>query len=50
MSIGLFTDEVIDHFSNPRNTGEMEDANGVVGKEKRELIRIGIIFIMNIIK
>ncbi|NLB80724.1 MAG: iron-sulfur cluster assembly scaffold protein [Clostridiaceae bacterium] len=29
MSIGLFTDEVIDHFSNPRNTGEMEDANGI---------------------
>lgn len=29
MSIGLFTDEVIDHFSNPRNSGELEDANGV---------------------
>lgn len=29
MSIGLFTDEVIDHFSNPRNAGELEDANGV---------------------
>lgn len=29
MSIGLFTDEVIDHFSNPRNVGEMEDANGI---------------------
>ena len=29
MSIGLFTDEVIDHFSNPRNAGEMEDANGI---------------------
>ena len=29
MSIGLFTDEVIDHFSNPRNVGEMVDANGI---------------------
>ena len=29
MPIGLFTDEVIDHFSNPRNVGEMEDANGI---------------------
>ena len=29
MSIGLFTDEVIDYFSNPRNAGEMEDANGI---------------------
>jgi len=29
MSIGLFTDEVIDHFSNPRNVGGMEDANGI---------------------
>ena len=29
MSIGLFTDEVIDHFSKPRNAGEMEDANGI---------------------
>jgi len=29
MAIGLFTDQVIDHFSNPRNAGELEDANGV---------------------
>lgn len=29
MSIGLFTDEVIEHFSNPRNSGELEDANGI---------------------
>lgn len=29
MAIGLFTDEVIEHFSNPRNVGELEDANGI---------------------
>jgi len=29
MSIGLFTDEVLDRFSNPRNGGELEDANGI---------------------
>ena len=29
MSIGLFTDEVIDHFSNPRNAGEIENASGI---------------------
>jgi NifU-like protein involved in Fe-S cluster formation len=29
MSVGLFTDEVIDHFTNPRNVGEMEDADAV---------------------
>ncbi len=29
MAIGLFTDEVIDHFTNPRNVGEMEDADAV---------------------
>ena len=27
MGIGLFTDQVIDHFSNPRNVGIMEDAD-----------------------
>ena len=29
MAIGLFTDEVIDHFSHPRNAGELENANGI---------------------
>lgn len=29
MSIGLFTDEVIDHFSNPRNTVELENPDGI---------------------
>lgn len=29
MSIGLFTDQVIDHFSNPRNVGELPDANAI---------------------
>ncbi len=29
MPIGLFTDQVIDHFSNPRNAGELKEANGI---------------------
>ncbi|MHB8110820.1 MAG: Fe-S cluster assembly scaffold protein NifU [Syntrophorhabdaceae bacterium] len=29
MTQGPYTDTVIDHFENPRNMGEIEDANGV---------------------
>ena len=29
MSIGLFTEEVIDHFCNPRNAGEIKEASGI---------------------
>ena len=27
--ISMYTDKVMDHFTNPRNVGEMEDADGV---------------------
>ena len=41
----MYTEQVMDHFTNPRNMGEMEDANGVgtVGNAKcGDIMRIYI--------
>lgn len=49
----MYSEKVIDHFSNPRNVGEIEDANGVgqVGNAKcGDIMRISMVVEQDVIK
>ena len=49
----IYTDKVMDHFRNPRNVGEIEDANGIgeVGNAKcGDIMRVYLKVDDNIIK
>ncbi len=49
----MYSDKVIDHFTNPRNVGEIEGANGVgqVGNAKcGDIMRISLVVEEDIIK
>lgn len=49
----IYTDKVMDHFANPRNVGELENANGIgeVGNAKcGDIMRMSIIVENDIIK
>lgn len=49
----MYSDKVIDHFTNPRNVGEIEEANGVgqVGNAKcGDIMRISLVVEEDIIK
>ena len=49
----IYTDKVMDHFRNPRNVGEIEDANGIgeVGNAKcGDIMRVYLKVEDNIIK
>ncbi|KUO58764.1 MAG: iron-sulfur cluster assembly scaffold protein [Gracilibacter sp. BRH_c7a] len=49
----MYSEKVIDHFTNPRNVGEIEEANGVgqVGNAKcGDIMRISLVVEENIIK
>lgn len=49
----MYTEKVIDHFTNPRNVGEIENANGVgqVGNAKcGDIMRISMVVENDIIK
>ena len=49
----IYTDKVMDHFRNPRNVGEIEDANGIgeVGNAKcGDIMRVYLKVEDNIVK
>lgn len=49
----MYSDKVIDHFTNPRNVGEIEEANGIgqVGNAKcGDIMRISLVVEEDIIK
>lgn len=49
----MYSEKVIDHFSNPRNVGEIENANGVgqVGNAKcGDIMRISMVVEQDVIK
>lgn len=53
MAEGVYTEKVMDHFANPRNVGEIKDADGVgeVGNAKcGDIMRIYLKVEVNIIK